>query len=81
MKLVWSYFILEAKEVLKHPGYVISTLIFPSLFFAVFAAPNVDDVASARQFAGSFAVFGVLGTVFFQFAIATANMRDQVGMF
>lgn len=69
--------IFDATEFLKHPGYVISTLLFPGLFFVVFAAPNIEDRDSALLFATSFAAFGILGVVFFQYAIALIDQKSS----
>lgn len=60
-------------ELLRHPGYVVPTLVFPAMFFLFFAAPakGVDATVSMC----SFAAFAVIGVGFFQFGIAAANDR------
>lgn len=56
-------------QLFKEPGYVVSTLIFPALFFLIFALPNADTPDKARFLLGSFSVFAVLGVCFFQFGV------------
>lgn len=65
----------EAVEFLRHPGYLISTFLFPGLFFVVFAAPNIEDRDSARLYATSFMAFGILGVVFFQYTISIIEQK------
>lgn len=67
----------EAIEFLRHPGYMISTLLFPGLFFVVFAAPNIEDRDSALKFASSFMAFGILGVVFFQYTISLIEQKSS----
>lgn len=60
-------------ELLRHPGYVIPTLVFPAMFFLFFAAPHAGAVATAEMC--GFAAFAVIGVGFFQFGVAAANDR------
>jgi ABC-2 type transport system permease protein len=69
MKLIFLHFKMKCLHLLRQPSYVVSTLVFPSLFFLFFAAPNAKDKAAANLLMGSFAAFAVLGVVFFQFAL------------
>lgn len=62
-------------ELLRQPTYVLTTLIFPSMFFWFFGVPNAQDEESARMLMGSFAAFAVLGVVLFQLTVAVAQDR------
>lgn len=62
-------------ELLRQPTYVLTTLIFPSMFFWFFGVPNAQDPDSARMLMGSFAAFAVLGVVLFQLTVAVAQDR------
>lgn len=62
-------------ETLRQPTYVVTTLVFPSMFFLFFGVPNARDPESAALLTGSFASFGVLGVVLFQMTIGVAQER------
>lgn len=66
---------LSIFELLRHPTYVMSTLIFPSMFFWFFGVPNAKEPEAARMLMGSFAAFAVLGVVLFQTTVAIAQDR------
>ncbi|MEY4615229.1 MAG: putative transporter, permease protein [Pseudomonadota bacterium] len=69
MNLIIKHAKIKCLHLLRQPSYVVSTLIFPSLFFLFFAAPNAKTPEAANLLMGSFAAFAVLGVVFFQFAL------------
>ncbi len=75
MKLVWAHFKAEALELLRQPGYLIPTMLFPAMFFWFFAAPSANNVYSANFLTASFAAFAVFGVVFFQFGANAAQDR------
>jgi len=62
-------------ELVRHPTYVMTTLIFPSMFFWFFGVPNAQDPDSARMLMGSFSAFAVLGVVLFQLTVAISQDR------
>lgn len=63
-------------ETLRQPMYVLTTLVFPAMFFAFFGMPNAKDHASSVFLTGSFSCFAILGVVFFQFAIGLAQDKE-----
>lgn len=67
------FFLLSLKEFLRQPMYVLSSLLFPAMFFWFFGVPNAKDSAGAMLLMGSFAGFGVLGVVLFQLAVQTSQ--------
>ena len=67
------FFLLSLKEFLRQPMYVLSSLVFPAMFFWFFGVPNAKDPAGAMLLMGSFAGFGVLGVVLFQLAVHTSQ--------
>jgi ABC-2 type transport system permease protein len=75
MKPILASLRFEALEFLRHPGYLISTFLFPGLFFVVFAAPNIEDSESALLYATSFSAFGILGVVFFQYTLSVIDQK------
>ncbi len=64
-------------ENLRQPMYVISTVVFPSLFFWFFGIPNAPDEDGLAMLTASFCAFGVLSVVLFQFGIGIANDRES----
>jgi ABC-2 type transport system permease protein len=68
---------LSLLELVRQPTYVVTTLIFPSLFFAFFGIPNAKDAASSAYLMGSFSAFGVLGVLLFQLCVAVAHERSS----
>ncbi|MCX7979079.1 MAG: ABC transporter permease [Bdellovibrionaceae bacterium] len=75
LRLVFLHSWFLTLELLRQPMYVITTVVFPSMFFWFFAAPNAKDEPSALMMAGSFCAFAVLGVVVFQFAVGIAQER------
>lgn len=67
------FFSLSLKEFLRQPMYVVSSLVFPAMFFWFFGVPNAKDSAGALLLMGSFASFGVLGVVLFQLAVQISH--------
>jgi ABC-2 type transport system permease protein len=74
-RLVLLHAYYETLELLRQPSYVVSTIIFPAMFFWFFGVPNAQNEAAARLLTASFSAFGLLGVVLFQFAVSTAEMR------
>ena len=66
---------LSLLELLRQPSYVVTTMIFPSMFFWFFGIPNAKTLESAKLLVGSFSAFAVLGVVLFQTAVQTAIER------
>ena len=64
-------------ELLRIPAFAVPVLIFPAMFFVLFAAPYVhtrDDATAAML---SFVAFAVVGITLFQFGVGVANERAQ----
>ncbi len=62
-------------ELLRQPAYTVSTLIFPSLFYLIFAVPESNDVASSNLLLASFSCFANFGVLFLQFGIGISQER------
>lgn len=67
----------QVLETLRQPTYLVTTLLFPSMFFWFFAVPNIKSVEAARFMMGSFACFAFLGVVMFQFGVMIAQERGS----
>jgi ABC-2 type transport system permease protein len=75
MKRIALHSFYKIREYLRQPAYLVSTMLFPSMFFWFFAAPNATTPERAQMLIGSFASFAVLGVVLFQFGVGIANDR------
>lgn len=76
LRLLWVHTYYITLELLRQPMYLISTLIFPSMFFWFFAVPNATDETRALMLTGSFAGFAILGVMLFQFGVAIAQEKE-----
>ncbi|MFK8139196.1 MAG: ABC transporter permease [Bdellovibrionales bacterium] len=77
MKNILSHFKHKVLELIRQPMHMISTMVFPSIFFLFFARPNIDSVEGANLMLGSFASYAFLGVVFFQFGVDIAGERSN----
>ncbi len=80
MKLILSYTKLYFLVLLRQPTYVLSTLIFPSLFFMMFAHQHADEPVKANLLMASFSAFAVLGVAFLDFGVSVAKERGTSWM-
>lgn len=77
MKLLLAHTKAELLALVRNPGFLIPTMVFPSMFFLMFAAPGLTSVAAANFATGSFMAFAVFTVTFFQFGVGTANDREN----
>jgi len=77
MKLWLAHTKAELLALLRTPGFLIPTMLFPSMFFLMFAAPNLPGPEAANFATGSFMTFAVFTVTFFQFGVGTANEREN----
>lgn len=77
MKITFVYYMFYLRQLLRQPSYVLSTLVFPSLFFLFFARPNIQDPAGALLLMGSFASFAIIGVMIFQFGVEVSVERSS----
>ncbi len=71
----WFTLEISIKELMRQPMYMVTTMIFPSMFFWFFAVPNANSVEAAKVLTGSFAGFAVLAVMLFQLAVQTSFER------
>lgn len=71
---------LEAKmdwlSLLRTPGFVIPSLIFPVMFYLLFGV-IFSNGAQSTYLLASYACFGVMGPALFNFGVNVANERSQ----
>ena len=76
-RLVWAHFKAEVLGAIRVPGFVIPTMVFPSMFFLLFAVPYLKTWPAANQTTASFMAFAVFGVIFFQYAVGAAEERQN----
>lgn len=64
-------------ELFRIPAFAVPVLIFPTMFFVLFAAPYVRTRTDATLAMLSFVAFAVVGITLFQFGVGVANERVQ----
>ena len=67
--------LLKMKELFRQPVYWVTSLLFPSMFYWFFALPHATSTESAHLLLGSFSAFAILGVVFFQTAVISAQEK------
>ena len=77
IKLVFAHTKWMSLDLMRQPAYVVSTIAFPVLFYAIFALPESKNQASAQLLMSSFASFAVFGVAFLQFGVGTAQEKSQ----
>lgn len=77
MKLVWAHVRAESIALLRLPHYTVFTLIFPMMVFLFFGVPYGRSPSMAPILMASFAAYGTVGVVLFQFAVGIAEDRTS----
>ena len=69
----------ECLRYLRYPGFVLPTLLFPAVFYLLFAVllGHTQPIQAARFLLGSYVTFGVMAPGLFGFGIALALERDN----
>ncbi len=64
-------------ELFRQPMYIVSTILFPSMFFWFFGIPNAQAPGAIQLLMSSFACFAILSVVLFQFAVGISQEKDS----
>jgi ABC-2 type transport system permease protein len=78
LALVRAHLRVGFLDLLRWPGYVVPTVIFPAMFFVLFDLPFARaraDVANATTLA--FIAFAVVGVTLYQFGVGIAQERGR----
>jgi len=75
---VWTaYSRLILIELIRTPSYVIPSVMFPTMFYCIFALPYAKTAAIADLEMLSFVAFAVIGVTLFQFGVGVAMERGR----
>ncbi|MHB8153432.1 MAG: ABC transporter permease [Vulcanimicrobiaceae bacterium] len=75
--LIGIYARLMFLEIFRTPAYVVPTVVFPALFFAMFALPWARTPGLADTEMLSFVAIAVIGVTLFQFGVGVAAERAR----
>ncbi len=66
------------RDILRTPSFVVPAIIFPAMFYAIFALTYArHDSATANMVMSSYVVFAIVGVAMFQFGVGVANERGR----
>ncbi len=74
-QLLWHTYYMTL-ELLRQPMYVVSSILFPSMFFWFFGIPNAKAPGAITLLTYSFACFAILSVVLFQFSVGIAQEKE-----
>lgn len=78
----WRAYVVEAKceflRLLREPSFGVPVIIFPAMFYLLFAVLlNKGSGAAAQMMLATYGVFGVIGAAMFGFGVTMAMDREQ----
>ncbi len=76
-KLLFVHTYYTCLELFRQPMYIVSTILFPSMFFWFFGIPNAKVPGAISILTASFSGFAVLSVVLFQFAVGISQEKDS----
>ena len=67
----------EILKAVRAPEYILPTLLFPLLFFTLFAIVLTDSNDKTLYLLATYGVFAVMGPALFGFGVGVANEKDR----
>lgn len=78
LRLLSAHTRVSFLDLLRWPGYVVPTVVFPAMFFALFDLPFARRSADVANFTMlAFIVFAIVGVALFQFGVGIAQERGR----
>lgn len=76
---IWTaHAVAELRQLLRSPGYLVPTLIFPTMLFSFFSLSAANQFPQAApRIVASWSVYAVLGVAFYQFGVGFAQQREM----
>ncbi|MEZ4871070.1 MAG: ABC transporter permease [Bdellovibrionales bacterium] len=75
--MIWNHFKFNLMQYLRQPSYMVSTMIFPAIFFLMFAKENAKTAEMAQFLMGSFCRLCCTQCLFLQFGVGVAQERSS----
>ncbi len=76
MGVFLAHFMLQAKLLVRMPGYWVPTLVFPAMLFSFFGASAAGDTQRSAYTMASFCIYAIAGVAFYQFGAGLAQDRE-----
>ena len=76
LKLLWCEAVLDVKSLLRSPGFMAPTLLFPAVFYLLFGVFLAKADAPLYMLV-SYGCFGVMGPALFNFGMQVATDRES----
>ncbi len=76
MKQVLAHFVLQARVLLRLPGYWVPAVIFPAMLFSFFGVSSAGDPQRSAFAMASFCIYAIAGVAFYQFGAGIAQERE-----
>lgn len=78
LTLVGAHVRVQFLDLIRWPGYVVPTVVFPAMFFVLFDLPYArTSAANAAPLVLGFIVFAVVGVTLYQFGVGIAQERGR----
>lgn len=78
LRILLAHVSILLRDLLRTPAYVVPSIIFPSMFYALFAMPYGRANADAANFVlASYTAFAIVGVTLFQFGVGIAMERGR----
>lgn len=76
---IWTaHAVSELRQLLRSPGYLVPTLVFPTMLFSFFGfGTSLRHPQAAATILASWSVYAVLGVAFYQFGVGFAQTREM----
>jgi len=68
---------IEMADILRSPGFLVPTVVFPAMFFTLFGLPNAHTPQIADYMTLSYMAFAIVGICFYQFGVGIAQERGR----
>lgn len=76
IKIFTSFYLIHFKFLIRQPSYFLSAMIFPSLFFLIFAKQHAKTLEAGLLLLCSFSCFAVLGVVILDTGVQYSKDRN-----
>ncbi len=76
-RTILAHMTFEMKKLIRIPAFWVPAVLFPSMLFSFFGVSGAEDSTRARYIMASFAIYAIVGVVFYQFSATIAQERES----
>jgi ABC-2 type transport system permease protein len=78
LRIAWAHARIALLDLLRSPGYVVPTVVFPAMFYTIFALQGArHDAQTAAYVTLSFMAWAIVGVTLYQFGVGIAYDRGR----